>query len=117
VAEPSEDWGPWNPRATDRERDLAVATLRTVACLTLGPDHPLSVALTRAYHAQPDALGMVADALCEAGRELGRLPALARRHLLARYGTLVAPPPVGRDRHGGRGRKAAAAKATAGAAA
>lgn len=92
MADASDAWGPWSPRATDRERDLTVATLRTVACLTLGPDHPLSIALTRAYHARPDALGMVADALLEAGREMERLPTLTRRHLIARYGTLVAPP-------------------------
>jgi hypothetical protein len=84
VADASEAWGPWSPRATARERDLTVATLRTVACLTLGPDHPLSIALTRAYHARPDALGMVADALLEAGREMERLPTLTRRHLIAR---------------------------------
>lgn len=120
MADASEAWGPWSPRATARERDITVATLRTVACLTLGPDHPLSVALTRAFHARPDALGMVADALLEAGREMERLPTLTRRHLVARYGKLVAPPAVARDRRGGKAGKAGAkpgAKATAGAAA
>lgn len=83
-------WGPWSPTCHREERPLQLRTLRTIAYLRLGPDHPL-IAELRA--AETDAMSFVkAQDLIEA------LPALTRRRLLATFSAITWPKPVSRAR-------------------
>jgi hypothetical protein len=73
-------WGPWQADLGDGERAARCRELRALALVYVGADHPLTAALCKAI-ADPAALD-------SARTELGAIPALRRRRLLAAYAAL-----------------------------
>jgi hypothetical protein len=73
--------GPWSAGIGDAERAARCRELRALALVYLGPTHPLTAALADA----------IADdsALETARTQLGAIPALRRRRLLAAYTALL----------------------------
>lgn len=85
-------FGPWVPRLRKAERLARWRSLRALAVVFVGPDHPLVSALRVA---ETDK-----DAASTALEELDALSPLSRRRLLATYATVCAP-----ERGPGRGRR------------
>jgi hypothetical protein len=68
-------WGPWQADLGDGERAARCRELRALALVYVGAGHPLTTVLCRAT-AEPSALA-------DARIELGAIPAVWRRRLLA----------------------------------
>jgi hypothetical protein len=77
-------FGPWTPGLGKGERLARWRTMRALALVFVGPDHPLTAALRAAELDQ-----QVAPLALEL---LDALPALRRRRLLATYSVIAAPP-------------------------
>jgi len=73
--------GPWSAGITETERIARCRKLRALALVYLGPEHPLTAALGEAI--------TDGGALETARAQLGAIPALRRRRLLAAYIALL----------------------------
>jgi hypothetical protein len=80
--------GPWAAGLNNGERVARCRELRALAHVYLGPEHRLTQALGQA---------LIDPAALEAARtELGSIPALSRRRLLASYAALLPIRPKSR---------------------
>lgn len=76
--QPADAWGPFTPDLEPAEQDARRRELRALALTLCGPTHPLYRALT----------ARTPEALETALQEIGFLPPLHRRRLLATYASL-----------------------------
>jgi hypothetical protein len=75
-------WGPWSPACCGHEqRVLQLRTLRTIAYLRLGPDHPW---ISELRAAETDPMAFV-----RALEGFDQVPALRRRQILATFASIT----------------------------
>jgi hypothetical protein len=82
IAAPADAWGPFVADLPSAEQDARRRELRALALTLCGPTHPLTRALTAS---NPEALEA-------ALQEIGFMPPLQRRRLLATYAALKDTP-------------------------
>jgi hypothetical protein len=82
VASEDEGFGPWAPGIDEIERRVQLGMLAALVLFIVGPDAPLTKALTEAAWGRPGAAA-------EARRKLDAMPALPKRRLLATFICLI----------------------------